>query len=98
MEDTPPTFKQRRASSSEEEAVVASVSKRKTPEARLESDAVVSSIPTEKASSPIRRSYADVLVGVKPQSVVEVVGTLDWQAAKGDAYSTKKHFKSHKDC
>ena len=75
VEGTPPTSEQQETSS-EEEAVIASVSTRKTPEANWESNAAVASTPTEKESPPVRRSYADVIVGAKPQSVVEVVRPL----------------------
>ena len=75
VEGTPPTSEQQETSS-EEEAVIASVSTRKTPEAKWESNAAVASTPTEKESPPVRRSYADVIVGAKPQSVVEVVRPL----------------------
>ena len=75
MEGTPPTSDQQEASSASS-AVIASVSTKKTPEARLESDAAVASTPTERESPPVRRSYADMIVGAKPQSVVEVVGPL----------------------
>ena len=75
VEGTPPTSDQQEASSASS-AVIASVSTKKTPEARLESDAAVVSTPTERESPPVRRSYADVIVGAKPQSVVEVVGPL----------------------
>ena len=75
VEGTPPTSEQQETSS-EEEAVIASVSTRKTPEAKWESNVAVASTPTEKESPPVRRSYADVIVGAKPQSVVEVVRPL----------------------
>ena len=76
VEGTPPTSDQQETSSEEEEAVIASVSTKKTPEVKWESNAAVASTPTERKSSPVRRSYADVIVGAKPQSVVEVVRPL----------------------